>query len=79
MKNALIGVLAVACICLCWLHFGWVNLTDSLLATNAKLLATPHPVHDAQITVWRAVDTGKVTIMVNGTFPHVYERFCVRT
>jgi hypothetical protein len=52
----------------------------NLIATNAELLATledvrKHPVHDAEITVWKRED-GNLLIVVNGQFPHVLRNPC---
>jgi len=68
-------------VALVWVYSSWGQSTLTVLSVNQSLMDAmnkPHAVHDAQITVWRTTENGNVTIMVNGLFPHVYERMCTR-
>ena len=81
-KNFVISMLVIFNLLLGFLAGAWSKTSDILLGINQTLieeLAKPHPIHDADLTIWRYDGGGDVTIMVNGMFPHVYERFCVRT
>ena len=67
------AVLTAVLLGLCLLQRETISL---LLQTNARLIeqvvlmrATPHPVHDAQLTVFTEPD-GNLLIVVNGEFPH---------
>jgi hypothetical protein len=80
-KNFVIAISLLMNVYLLCLVVAWSQTVGIVLETNKKLMeavAVPHAVHDANLTVWH-YDGGDVTIMVNGMFPHVYERFCVRT
>jgi hypothetical protein len=48
-----------------------VLVNDALIKDAQK----PHPVHDAEITVWKRED-GNLLIVVNGQFPHILRNPC---
>ena len=76
MVKMALGVSLILNLCMLSLCLSWRAATAIILQTNASLLNQPHPVHDADLTVWH--DKGTITVMVNGAFPHIYEHFCTR-
>jgi len=64
------------------LYFAAVDTAKNLIEINSNLLLaaeelSKHPVHDAEITVWKRND-GKLLIVVNGEFGHLIGDPCGR-
>lgn len=73
-------ILLVFSIAVSGLYLLAVDTSKYLLATNAALMAQieqsrQHPVHDAEITVWKE-KSGDLLIVVNGQFGHPVKNPC---
>lgn len=75
LSRALLAVMILFNLALVALLYGYRELTDMLLATNARAIEQQHAVRDCTLTPWYNAD-GSITVIVNGTFPHRIETQC---